>query len=347
MRKLVAFGCLILGVAGSSPSLGDVAPLTPEGRIMMAKRDWLENAVRARVGHELVERARDWRQAYGAILVADERANARPRLLIKDEYGWIEMGPGRTQRLPVAIGHELNRLLLEEPLWRERPFSAERPCRGSARIFLLRHAGQEQFGREPCGTKGLAGRAAAVAATLRIPAGKGQTIAPPSTELAPSRVPQAQHDLTRHIFHRMGDMAASWERKILAALVDVYAEDVIVERPEGVLRGRKAVVDWAKYQQDWASPGMSRPMTLHIVNMPNVQGNCFYSTHELRWEEEGQPRRQTFSTLWRNNGGLWQIAYERVSAVKPVAGRPPPWVPISSFSCTAPNLAEAPSKKRP
>lgn len=346
MRRLVAFSCLIWAVFGSAGAMGDVAPLSPEDRIMLGKQQWLENAASVRLGHEIVERARDWRQAYGAILVAEERNGAKPRLLLKDEYGWFELAPGRTQRLPLEVGHELNRLLLQESLWRERSYSAGAPCRGSARLFILRHAGQQHFGREVCGAKGLAGRAAAVAATLRVPAGKVRTTAPPLAQALPSRVPQEQYDLNRHVFQRMADMAASWERKLLPGFVDLYSEDVIVERPEGVLRGRKAVVDWAKYQQDWASPGIGRPMTLQIVNMPPVQGDCFYSTHELRWDDEGQPRRQTFSTLWRNNGGLWQIVHERASAVKPAVGRAPPGPLISSFNCNATNLAGAPRRGR-
>jgi hypothetical protein len=43
-----------------------------------------------------------------------------------------------------------------------------------------------------------------------------------------------------------------------------------------------------------------------------------YTTHEVRWTQDGKPVRQTFSTAWRNNGGLWQIVHERVSVVKPV-----------------------------
>jgi ketosteroid isomerase-like protein len=300
-----------------------VAPLTAEGRAMMAKREWLENEVRARVGNDLVERARDWRYAYGAILVGDERKDAKPRLLIKDEYGWYEVQPGRTERLPMRAGHELNRLLLDEALWWERPYRSERACRGTARLFILRHAGKEQFGREPCGSVGLAGRAAEVAATRRVPPGMGRTTSEHIPDVTAGRMPQGQRDFTRQIFHRLSDMAAAWERKILTAFVDPYSEDVIVERPEGVLRGRKAVVDWARRRQDWSSPGMGSQLTMHQASMPPVQGDLFYGTHEMRWEEEGRPVRQTFSTLWRNNAGLWQIVHERVSLVKPVEERRP------------------------
>ena len=325
MRNSLTLACLMLWVLVSAPALGDVVPLTPEGRIMMAKREWLENAARTRFGNEIVERARDWRQAYGAIIVADERKGARPRMLIKDEYGWYEVRPGGTQRVPLDIGHELNRLMHEEALWMERPYSPAPACRGTARLFILRHAGKEQFGREPCGETTLSGRAASVALQLRVPSGRAESRGEPIADPAPPGVRQAQHDLSRHIFHRLSEMAASWERKILAGFVDPYAEEVIVERPEGVLRGRKTVVEWAKRQQDWSSPGMDSRLTLHQASMPPVQGDLLYEFHELRWEEQGRPLRQTFSTLWRNNGGLWQIVHERVSEVKPVTGERHPW----------------------
>jgi ketosteroid isomerase-like protein len=306
------------------PAAATVAPPTPEQRAMMAKRDWLENAAREQVGNEVVERARDWRRSWGAILVGDERAGAPPRLLIKDEYGWYEIAAGRTQRLPLPVGHELNRLLMQEALWLERPYDKARPCRRAARLFILRHAGQEQFGRQLCRPAGLAGRAAEVAATLRVPKAPAVSTAPLPTEPPPTGLPPGQYQLTQHIFRRLSDMAAAWERKILPGFVDNYAEDVIVERPEGVLRGRKAVVDWARYLQDWSGPlDFRSPRTLHHASMPPVQGDAFYETHELRWEEEGRPLRQTFSALWRNNGGLWQIVHEKVGPVKPATERQP------------------------
>ena len=65
---------------------------------MIAKRNCLENQLRERVGREVVERARGWRRSWGAILVGDQRQGARPRLLIKDEYGWYEIAAGRSRR---------------------------------------------------------------------------------------------------------------------------------------------------------------------------------------------------------------------------------------------------------
>jgi ketosteroid isomerase-like protein len=321
MRNSLIVACLTFWLA--APAHADVAPLTPEGRIMMEKREAFEEATRARFGRDIVERLRDWRLNYGAVLVGQEGKNPRLRLLIKDEYGWYDVRPGATQRLPLVVGHELNRLMLQQALWMENSYSATRPCRGSARLFILWHAGRDTFGREPCGSRGLAGRAADVAEKLRVPAGVGQTTAASTFERPPRGLPPGQQELTRHIFHRLSDMAAAFERKLLAGFVDPYAEDVIVERPEGVLRGRKAVVDWARRLQDWSPPGMGSRMTLHQANFPPVLGDSFYATHELRWEEAGRPLRQTFSTLWRNNGGLWQIVHERVSEVKPVTGERP------------------------
>jgi ketosteroid isomerase-like protein len=290
---------------------------------MLAKRESLEYSARARLGNEIVERARDWRQAYGSVLVGDEHAAAGPRLLLKDEFGWYEVRPGRSQRLPARASQELNRLLLQDELWREDAYSDSAPCKARARLFILRHAGREQFGREPCRTTGLAGRAAAVAATLRVPSGRGETTAPPSAQPPPPGVPQDHQVLTRQIFDRLSEMAASWERKTLAGFVDPYAEAAVVERPEGVLRGRREIVQCAKRQQDWSSPGMGTRLTLQQASMPPVQGDAFYETHELRWEEGGRPLRQTFSALWRNNQGLWQIVHERVSAVKAVTDQRP------------------------
>jgi hypothetical protein len=320
MRNFLIVAAAMCCSLASAPARADVAPLTPEGRIMMQKRAIFEEAARVRYGRDIIERLRDWRLNYGAVLVGEERKNSQPKLLIKDEYGWYEVRPGATQRLPLPIGHELNRLLLKEALWMENSYSPARPCRGSARLFVLWHAGRDQFGREPCGSKGLAGRVADVVQKLRVPAGLGQSTASAPVEPRAPGLPPGQQDLTRQIFHRLSEAAASFERKLLPGFVDPYAEDVIVERPEGVLRGRKAVVDWARRLQDWSSPGIGTRMTLHQASFPPAQDEYLYTTHEMRWEEGGRPLRQTFSSLWRNNLGLWQIIHERVSEVKPVTG---------------------------
>jgi hypothetical protein len=122
-------------------------------------------------------------------------------------------------------------------------------------------------------------------------------------------------------------MLSAWDGKRLAGYVDPYAEDAIVERPEGTIKGRKALVDWVRHEQDWTGDYPQR-WTRHVLTQmttpAQTSNKALYTTHEIRWEgEDGQLKRQTFSTLWRNNAGLWQIAYERVSPVKPATdGRP-------------------------
>jgi hypothetical protein len=116
-------------------------------------------------------------------------------------------------------------------------------------------------------------------------------------------------------------MAAAWERKTLAGFVEPYAPDVILEGPFGVYQGRKMVVDWARDLQDWSAPYSEedkRRRVERIVSENQEAKDVFYTKHELRWEEAGKPVRQTFSTMWRNHGGLWLIAHEKMSEVKPV-----------------------------
>lgn len=318
MRKRLGIAFLLFCSLATPPLAASVPPLTREGRILMASRQKLENTVEARFGGDMAHRLRDWNSTYGSIILGTEGKASAPRLLIKDEYGWYEVRPGSTRRLPQPVGHELNRLMHQEALWLENHSSIARPCRSGAQLFILRHAGKEQFGRQPCGASGLAGRVVEVASKLRVPPGPGRSTAALPPEDRSVGAPPGYQDFTRHMFHRLSDMAASWERKMLAGYVDPYAEDVIVERPEGVLRGRKAVVDWARREQDWSTRGLGNRLSLHQASFPPVQGDSFYSTHELRWEENGRPLRRTFSTLWRNNGGLWQIVHERVSEAKPV-----------------------------
>ena len=80
-------------------------------------------------------------------------------------------------------------------------------------------------------------------------------------------------------------------------------------------------VDWARSLQDWNAPYSQSDKRLRverIVSKNQEAKDVFYTTHELRWEEAGKPVRQTFSTMWRNYDGLWLIAHERISEVKPV-----------------------------
>jgi hypothetical protein len=123
-------------------------------------------------------------------------------------------------------------------------------------------------------------------------------------------------------------MVAAWERKTLAGFVEPYAQDVILEGPFGIYRGRKTAVDWARSLQDWNAPyseGDRRVRVERVVSKNQEATQVFYTTHELRWEEAGKPVRQTFSTMWRNHAGLWLIAHEKMSDVKPVTEERVPW----------------------
>lgn len=295
---------------------------------MLDKRQWLETHARTAFSdHGLVEKLRDWRKTWGSILVGREGSSAAPRLLVKDEHGWYEMRPGQTRRLPLKIGNELNRLLSDPDLWAEQPYNFAARCAGPPRLFILAHAGRDTFGRFVCGAEGLAARAARVAEALRIPPGEGRTTATdraerPNIPGAPPGYAEASSQVSGQLF----EMVAAWDRKTLAGFVEPYAEDAVVERPEGVLRGRKSVIEWARRLQDWDSPYSQgeRKLTMHqIVTKAQEPRNAFYSTHELRWQEGGKPVRQTYSTLWRNRDGHWRIAHERVSEVKPVTDRRP------------------------
>ena len=324
-KRLFLAPLLALGVP--SMAFADVAPLTPEGRIIMQKREAFENHARTSLGDiGLIEKLRDWRKNWGFVIVGQDGARRPPRVHVKDEYGWFEMAPGQTRRLPPALGHELNRLLTSSAIWSEDAYKFRAPCHETPRLFIVAHAGHDQFGRLGCGTEGLAARVARVAESLRVPQ-RGPTGVLPAVERPPvPGVPVNQQRNNNDIFERLSEMTASWERRTLVGYVDPYAEDVIVERPEGVIKGRRGVVDWAKHEQNWSEAYPARPSrrVLHQMTMAAQPSNeTLYTTHELRWEEEGQLKRQTFSTMWRNNKGLWQIAYERVSPVKPVTdGRP-------------------------
>ena len=324
---------LLVGAAAAALSLGSaaaatVAPPTRESRIISAKRELLETRARQAFGDPaLIEKLRDWRKHWGFILVGAERSSAPPRLLIKDEHGWYEMRPGQTRRLPPELGLELTRLLSRPELWSEQPYNFTSRCSSNPRLFVVAHAGQDSFGRLGCGPEGIAARAARTAELLRALPGEARTTAKAPQERrrplgASPAYFAASEQISRHIF----DMAAAWERKTLAGFVDPYAEDAVVERPEAVLRGRKAIINWARHLQNWDAPYVDgdRRLTVHqIVSNAQPADGIFYTTHEIRWEEEGKPLRQTYSTLWRNHGGLWRIAHERISEIKPVADRMP------------------------
>jgi hypothetical protein len=339
MRKLLTAG-LALAALGIAPVAARVAPLTPEQIAMMEKRTALETHARHAFGDSgLIEKLRDWQQHWGFILVGSEGSRAAPRLLVKDEYGWFEMRPGATRRLPARLGLELNRLLHRSELWEEDPYNFDAACQGAPKLFVVMHAGKDRFGRLGCGPQGLAARVARTAEMLRVQPGEARTTAPPSEQRraspgAPSPrttgltgAPPGYFEASNQTSSQLFEMVAAWERKTLAGFVEPYAEDAIVERPEGVLRGRKAIVDWARRQQDWNGPySPDNRLTLHrIVSDAQEARDVFYTRHEIRWEKEGRPVRQTFSTMWRNHGGLWLIARERVSEVRPDSGERSSW----------------------
>lgn len=325
VRKGWTIGGLLGACLFAATAAATVVPPTPEQIAIMHKREALENHARnafADIG--LIEKLTDWRRHWGFVLVGKEGSSAAPRLLIKDEFGWYEMRPGQTRRLPLALGHELNRLLNSSEAWAEDAYHSKARCSGTPRPFIIRHAGRDLFGRLGCGPEGIAARAARIAETLRIPPGRPETTPLRAQRQPPPGASREYHEATSEITERLFDMAAAWERKTLAGFVEPYAEDVIVERPEGVLRGRKAVIQWAKFAQDWDSPYDGSRFVMHQAAM-NVQDArvVFYETHEFRWEQDGRPVRQTFSTMWRKTRGVWQIAHERVSEIKPVTERRP------------------------
>jgi hypothetical protein len=290
---------------------------------MLAKRNALEAQARTSFGDQgLIERLQDWRQTWGYVLLGREGARTAPRLVVKDEFGWYEMRPGATRRPPLPVGHALNRLLTSAALWTEQPYNWSQTCRATPRLFVIKHAGKEQFGRLGCGPEGLAAQAASIAERLNAPAA-ASTILPSRIDPGVPGLARAQQLSTGDIFERLAEMNYAWDRKTLAGFVEPYAEGAVVERPEATLRGRRAILDWARRMQDWEGPyTVEGARRVHQMNMPAQQSESVrYTTHELRWTQDGKPVRQTFSTAWRNNGGLWQIVHERISAIKPVTER--------------------------
>lgn len=330
MRKLLTAAIAASALAVCTPVTATVVPPTPEQILMMKKREALENRARTAMGdHGLIEKLREWRDHWGWILVGEETGRGPPRLLVKDEYGWFEMRPGETRRLPVHLGLELNRLLHREDLWHEDAYNFDAQCRQTPKLFVIMHAGRDTFGRLGCGPEGLAARVARTAEALRELPGEPRTTAPRRQEVphppgAPAHYFEASNQVSAHI----REMAAAFDRKTLAGFVEPYAPDVIMEGPFGTYRGRKMAVDWARSLQDWKAPyaeGDRKLRVERIVTKNQEAKHVFYSTHEFRWEEAGKPVRQTFSTMWRNHDGLWLIAHERMSEVKPVTSERVVW----------------------
>ena len=294
-----------------------VAPITPEQKLMMDRQQALENAFRDRFSDGLFNIFRDY---HGSIIVAEERVGrpARPRALAKDEHGWFELHESGRRSLAPQIANELDRLMLSGRLWAEEPYVKDAPC-AKPQLFVLRYAGNQKFGRQ-CTPAGLTGRLAEVASTFRIPAGTGTTTAPPD----PDSIGPVE-DITGQVGNRSREMIYAWERRSLAAAVDPYSDNVIVQFADGrVLRGRQALIDWMRPQQDWSVPGLAtQGVTKGLqwyraqINAPEEDGSII-EMREVRWVENGRPLRRTYSARWRNTGGVWRIVYERVSEDKPV-----------------------------
>ncbi len=308
-------------LSGAVPLAATVAPLTPDQKIELDRRNALEDAMRARFSDGLFNQVRDM---YARVIVARERGGrpGKPRVLFKDEGGWHELV--ERGRRPVArpVAHELDRLLVQGELWAERAYVKTAPC-AAPQVFLIEYGDNEKYGRQ-CGAPGLMGRAARVAATLSVPAGKAVSTAPPPKAGDASYGLGEPELLSAHIGGRVRDMIYAWDRRTLAGAVDPYAEDVIVQFADGrVLRGRAALGAWMRPQQDWAVPGLATQGRIKGVQFQRgtikapVNG-VVTEMREIRWVENGLPLRRTYSASWRNNDGLWQIVHERVSADKPV-----------------------------
>ena len=330
MRRYCLVFAPFAALSLSLPAAGTVAPPTPEQIVMMQKREALEQRARGAFGDlGLIEKLRDWRLHWGWILIGEEGSRKAPRLLIKDEHGWYEMRAGETKRLPLELGLELNRLLHKPDLWAEDAYNFTAKCEGKPRPFVIMHAGQDKFGRLGCGAQGLAARVARTSEAGRALPGEAKSIAPPRQVHPPlPGATPAYFEASNQASGQLFEMVAAWERKTLAGFVEPFAADVILEGPFGVYRGRKMAVDWARRLQDWNAPygeGDRKLRVERIISKNQEAKDSFYTSHELRWEEAGKPVRQTFSTLWRNHDGLWLIAHQKMSEVKPVTEERVPW----------------------
>ena len=227
MRNTLILAALLAAV--STRAVADVAPLTPEGRVIMDKRQAFEAQARERLGDiGLVERLRDWRKFQGFVIVGAEGSRRAPRVLAKDEYGWYEIQPGRTQRLSPSVGHELTRLLSSAAAWSGDSYNYGAVCRETPRLFVVAYAGRDQFGRLGCGPEGLAGRAARVAETLQAPMLKSSAILPAWEKPPVEGIDDRQQQNNADIYERLSNMVSAWDRKRLPGYVDAYADDVIV-----------------------------------------------------------------------------------------------------------------------
>jgi hypothetical protein len=212
--------------------------------------------------------------------------------------------------------------MLDGDLWAEPAYVKNARCVGPD-VFLLRYGGNQMFGRQ-CAPAGLSGHIAQVAEQLRVPLRKATTTAPAPGPNEGHASLGPMEDMTAQVSGRVREMIYSWDRRSLAGAVDPYADNAIVQFENGrVLRGRQALVQWMRSQQDWSVPGLATQGRIKGVQFQRGTikapvGNIITEFREIRWQENGRPLRRTYSATWRNNDGLWEIVHERVSADKPV-----------------------------
>jgi hypothetical protein len=306
-----------------TPAAARVAPMTPEQQLMLDRQTALENGFRARFGDGALNQLRDM---YASVIVADERRGGvtAPRALFKNEYGWHELRANGASKLPRRIAQELDRLMLNQDLWAE-PAYVKNPACAAPAVFLLRYGGEQMFGRQ-CAVEGLSGRVALVAKSLRVPGGRAVTTAPPPGPNDRRASLGRSEDMTAKVSARVREMIYAWERRSLAGAVDPYAENAIVQFEDGrMLRGRAALVQWMRPQQDWSVPGVAtqgrtKGVQFQRGTIKAPVGNTITEFREIRWQENGRLLRRTYSATWQNNKGVWEIVHERVSADKPVTG---------------------------
>jgi hypothetical protein len=96
-------------------------------------------------------------------------------------------------------------------------------------LFVIAHAGKDQFGRLGCGPAGLAAR------WLRrprrfacCPVSRTRQLPPLQRRSDPPGASPAYFEASSQISAQLFEMVAAWERKTLAGFVEPYAPDVIL-----------------------------------------------------------------------------------------------------------------------
>lgn len=321
MRTFIIAGALAAAAAILPSAASATVVVTDESRAQVHVMDQLEQGLRARFGGAPVDASRD---AYGFIWVgrstapplptsanSDGRPHpgppaAQPMLLMKDVTGWYGWHTGRKAKLPRAAAQELDAILTGEQVWTERTTLLS-PCRAGARIFWARHAGRDLVRRE-CGSTGLAARLGQIAATGRA---SGKPL--PQTRGAEGSRSGGERALYRHIFERSDLMAASWERGDLAGYLEPYAEDVTIVRPGGTIRGREALIAWARREREWKM-GAAPALRLQGTSFAPQVGDSVVQTREYRLEKNGREMKRIVTARWQNRGGLWRIVREEWAA---------------------------------